>query len=439
MTNFAEEGQEASMLVESSISHCCSMPSLSVEPLKADDMLNSKLNFFTKAVEKVLYVLLTCIGFYFIHNGQVWDRYRLNRTNYAEYTEKITELPTFVTWVQYHQNVQSSEYLKFGEDISIVYWQYPWLQQTVLQEGNNLLPSLVLKLEMKDDNAHYWISDKKYKLTPLNFTKDLLTKEFRLTFQFPTNKHSVVSGIKIALSTGNNSGCAYGWDTFDGEITRVLAKLGDHKRFLIKPEKYIYSRYKEECREKPFYDIEVDKIANYMKEHCSTSCRQKNYWICNSNLEKLLPFCNTNNESNCFFEAFKTVHEQIEIKPCTKVQYQVVEDVYPFPSDQVEFVFYFTRPPLVTVKEEYVIYDFVAMVSAVGGTMGLCIGFSFVTVTNCLLSYIELGIHFLNKLHKKTTPPQDPSDPTTQDFTSPRPQKPVTLLKNTSNLHKDPQ
>ena len=128
---------------------------------------------------------------------------------------------------------------------------------------------------MKDDNAHYWISDKKYKLTPLNFTKDLLTKEFRLTFQFPTKKPSVVSGIKIALSTGNNSGCAYGWDTFDGEVTRVLAKLGDHKRILIKPEKYIYSREKEECREKPFYDMEVVGIAKFMKDNCSTSCRQK--------------------------------------------------------------------------------------------------------------------------------------------------------------------
>ena len=112
-------------------------------------------------------------GVYFIYYGDVWERYRLKRTNFAEYTEQITELPTFVTWIQYRQNIQTSEHLKFGEDISIVYWQYPWLQQTVLKEGNNLLPSLELNLEMKDDNAHYWISDKKYKLTPLNFTKDL--------------------------------------------------------------------------------------------------------------------------------------------------------------------------------------------------------------------------------------------------------------------------
>ena len=80
------------------------------------------------------------------------------------------------------------------------------------------------------------------------------------------------------------------------------------------------------------------------------------------------------------------------------------------------------------MKEEYVIYDFVAMVSAVGGTMGLCIGFSFVTVSNCLLNYMQLGIHFLNKLQLKQGPP---SDPATQDLIGSRPQKdPSRTLKD---------
>ena len=35
------------------------------------------------------------------------------------------------------------------------------------------------------------------------------------------------------------------------------------------------------------------------------------------------------------------------------------------------------KEPHVDVKEEYLILDFVAMVGSVGGTLGLCIGFSF--------------------------------------------------------------
>ena len=364
------------------------------------------------------------IGFYFIHYGEVWDRYSQKRTNFAEHSEQITELPTFVISIQYLQNIQPSELLKFGEDISIVYWQYPWHQQTILKEGNNWLSSVGLKLDIKDLNS-MWQTGKKVKITPLNFTKDLLTKEFRLTFKFPTKKHTFVSHIKIALSTANNSGCAYGYDTFDGDVTHILAKPGVHKKCLIRPIKHVYSRDKEDCREKPFYDIEVDRIVNYMDKNCTRICRKKHYWICNSNLESKLPVCNNEDELNCFYEAFDDVHEGILMKPCTKVQYQVVEDLYPNSLDEVEFAFHFSKPPQIKVKEEYIIYDFVAMVSAVGGTMGLCIGFSFVTVSNCLLSYIELGIHFSNKLQKKQGPLQDSSDPVTKDLTltNPRPQE----------------
>ena len=49
----------------------------------------------------------------------------------------------------------------------------------------------------------------------------------------------------------------------------------------------------------------------------------------------------------------------------------------------------FVAPPLVTVKEEYVIYDAVAMISAIGGTMGLCIGFSFSDFSSLLLKCLE--------------------------------------------------
>ena len=74
-------------------------------------------------------------------------------------------------------------------------------------------------------------------------------------------------------------------------------------------------------------------------------------------------------------------------KPCTKLQYKqdASTDVYDYyddamhnvPKNQVKFGIQFVNPPRVAVKEEYIIYDSVAMVSAIGGTMGLCIGFSF--------------------------------------------------------------
>ena len=55
----------------------------------------------------------------------------------------------------------------------------------------------------------------------------------------------------------------------------------------------------------------------------------------------------------------------------------------------------FASPPKVIVKEEYLIYDNVSMISSIGGTMGLCIGFSFYNLANLLKNWLEIGIDWV--------------------------------------------
>ena len=53
------------------------------------------------------------------------------------------------------------------------------------------------------------------------------------------------------------------------------------------------------------------------------------------------------------------------------------------------------NPPRVHVEDEYLIYDLLAMISSIGGTLGLCIGFSFTEFTAFILRFIE---RLLNKM-----------------------------------------
>ena len=48
------------------------------------------------------------------------------------------------------------------------------------------------------------------------------------------------------------------------------------------------------------------------------------------------------------------------------------------------------------VKEEYVIYDFVGMISSIGGNLGLFIGFSFFDAFCWLLDLIQKWISNMN-------------------------------------------
>ena len=58
-------------------------------------------------------------------------------------------------------------------------------------------------------------------------------------------------------------------------------------------------------------------------------------------------------------------------------------------------------PPLVKVTEEYVIYDTVALISALGGTLGLCVGFSFQDLISTLLGLCETIITYLTRDSKE--------------------------------------
>ena len=69
----------------------------------------------------------------------------------------------------------------------------------------------------------------------------------------------------------------------------------------------------------------------------------------------------------------------IYMKQCTRLQYAGITNrlIDNQQIDQIVYDIVFATPVKVNVKEEYLIYDGVAMISAIGGTLGLCIGFSF--------------------------------------------------------------
>ena len=78
-------------------------------------------------------------------------------------------------------------------------------------------------------------------------------------------------------------------------------------------------------------------------------------------------------------------------KTCTILQYtgEVEKDKQNLPSHEVQFIYNFAPPKTTTIHEEYLIYDAVGLLGSVGGTLGMCIGFSFSGVLNSLLSAIS--------------------------------------------------
>ena len=118
-------------------------------------------------------------------------------------------------------------------------------------------------------------------------------------------------------------------------------------------------------------------------------------------------------ERACFETVAKRVHQSIPSTPCTRLDYAWLErEDYPIWNKQglqenhtVTYLLLRGSPKRVSVDEEYLIYDFVAMISAIGGTLGLCIGFSFFDFCGFILSHLELGIEKFKRDRKVVSNP----------------------------------
>ena len=126
-------------------------------------------------------------------------------------------------------------------------------------------------------------------------------------------------------------------------------------------------------------------------------------WICNPDLETQFSLCDDPKENRCYWEANKLAKDKpILAKPCTKLQFKVpkeLESTYSFDSTKAAFEFMFSQPAHVTVKEEYLIYDLVSMVSAIGGTMGVCIGLTYGFLTRIFAGFEKIKV-FIQKLRQ---------------------------------------
>ena len=121
-----------------------------------------------------------------------------------------------------------------------------------------------------------------------------------------------------------------------------------------------------------------------MNDSCPITCRSSSYLPCTNDKQiKGMSICQNSSEEECFNKALKNSSNEISLKPCTKLQYHVEANMhknFKLKQRSVIFKFEFSDPARVTVKEEYLLFDMVSMISSIGGTMGLCVGLSFLEI-----------------------------------------------------------
>ena len=383
-----------------------------------------------KIVKCMIYISLTVLGYYFITEGEVLQRYRDRKTNFAEYSEPISELPAIVTWIEDSEHRQTD--LKLHKHYKLIYCAPYWNCEdenstwaTELQEGYNIVgpsfhlePSFrnVKKMKFKKDAGSFEnvlrlekmgtpeAPYSKIRIMHLNNTKQELPG-FVLMYKFKdkANYSDVVAGI--TLTSNNNSRCGYGSSFHDGDFRDIFAKTAEEKVLSVNPEKFLNDPDLEACRGKPHNEALLNVTKRLMNNNCNETCKPNGYWTCTNNQGVLsIPECHGDQKAalvECFNEQEKRANGLVMKKSCTTLQYSniVIRNSIKTRNKMIRFRVDFPNPPKVIVKEEYLIFDMVSMIGAVGGTLGLCIGFSFMEFACLIIKLLKI---IVGKILKKT-------------------------------------
>ena len=120
----------------------------------------------------------------------------------------------------------------------------------------------------------------------------------------------------------------------------------------------------------------------------------------NSNIN--IPMCETKEENNCAWKRQRDLGAILQsngtCKPCKKYDYsgmqtfenENVEDKY---MHRKRLTYQFAYPQVLTIYQEYLIYDGIGMIGSVGGTLGMFIGFSFSNAISSILKFLQFNLN----------------------------------------------
>ena len=107
----------------------------------------------------------------------------------------------------------------------------------------------------------------------------------------------------------------------------------------------------------------------------------------------------SNSDYNCIanyiFEKLQNISTSEQcLKPCKINEYVgKVTFTSEKPNLRTIFVYYFKPPEVKNINEEYILYDINAVISAIGGSLGLCVGFSIRGFNESIWYHLESSCH----------------------------------------------
>ena len=209
-------------------------------------------------LDKLLYVALAILGFFFIYHGEVIQRFNKGKTFFAEYNEALDEFPTITTY--FLGKVSSKP--KYGKDFNISMGAYPDGEPVRnLSFGENTIPGSTLKVYFEPFGQ--WSQD--FRITPLNFDPEMpVTYQLKYKFgKIPLPK----VGLRLTTAIGNIG--RVGEISFSTEDEEHQCQIGERRLLIISATKYKNLN----CTNKSPAESMIRRALQEMPKRCLKPCQ----------------------------------------------------------------------------------------------------------------------------------------------------------------------
>ena len=177
----------------------------------------------------------------------------------------------------------------------------------------------------------------------------------------------------------------------DSETDTRFTKMQGFRVIQVQPTKVIYLESDKKCQSHGFYKCLYSQMVEQNYDQCPRKC------VPISTAGNALPLCETVKEFQCSMNVTKELMVSSKCLPaCTQIdfgiKYDYTEDLEKPTAKRNVTLTYRMWKQKMKVYEEYLVEDFVNVLGAIGGTLGLFIGFSILGALNYTYKHIILYI-----------------------------------------------
>ena len=359
-------------------------------------MLNAKKKM-GYIIEWIFYVILCCVSVVFMYN--VLQNYLEKETSFSVNTKPRTKLPTLTFCLLKNKlNLlqQNPQEYTYGLDFVIEYiFEYGHSDNTknmkgILQEGDNF------KDKFFQGKVNLWTltTIDAIPCYRISASTDSISRSRKRILQVHFNTSIDLPALVIYITSEESSLGLPVWLFRDGQIATVNIEKHEFVSAFIEPIQTNFISEKSECRKESLMECSKNYLAVGLDTfHCPKKCAPFT--------TPSFPLCATDEEKSCALNVVMNLYKNFTdptsnmcLKPCNTLHYNVnIERRLKFPTSLSNstfiFSYQFSAPDVVTVYQEYLIYDTMSMVAYTGGILGMCIGFSFMNVITSIITHFQ--------------------------------------------------